>query len=519
MLKLKSFLSIFYLFFCISFNWSQPNMQPKKVTEKFFKDYENLKIITPAFKKKRGYTDYGELISFLEYYQSKYSNLLTLNYIGKSQKGFDIPVLRIKDDNNHNPTRIWIQAGLHGNESASTEGVLYLIAELLESHQDLLPSLDISIVPMANIDGYLRWSRYANNGLDLNRDQTKLMAPESVSLKKAFSDFSPQVALDFHEYTPFRRDFSNFGKVGISNIYDAMFLYSGNLNVPKNLRNFTEEVFIKNAGIKLDQYKFTHHPYFSTGKLNGEIVFNKGSDNARSSATSFALTNCISALIEVRGVRIGRSSFKRRTFITYLIGLSFIETTKAKINELRAELIKAKENTKDIYVKNQRTIYKDSIRVIDLEKNEAVNINVKFRDALKSKPDLVRKKPYAYLIKINNNNLVEKLKILGVEVHKLISDEKLKVDQYLVNDFHKVEKKYEKASLQRVSTILETKEVEFSKGTSVIFSNQKNSNLLFEVIEPEAPNSFVSWGVLKTRLNQTLPIYRISNYINLNYEK
>ena len=154
-----------------------------------------------------------------------------------------------------------------------------------------------------------------------------------------------------------------------------------------------------------------------------------------------------------------------------------------------------------------------------MEKNEAVNINVKFRDALKSKPDLVRKKPYAYLIKINNNNLVEKLKILGVEVHKLISDEKLKVDQYLVNDFHKVEKKYEKASLQRVSTILETKEVEFSKGTSVIFSNQKNSNLLFEVIEPEAPNSFVSWGVLKTRLNETLPIYRISNYINLNYEK
>lgn len=519
MLKLKSFLTIFYLLFCISFNWSQPNMQSKKVTEKFFKDYENLKIITPAFKKKKGYTDYGELISFLEYYQNKYSNFITLNYIGKSQKGYDIPVLRIKDNNDNNPTRIWIQAGLHGNESASTEGVLYLIAELLENHQDLLPNLDISIVPMANIDGYLRWSRYANNGLDLNRDQTKLMAPESVSLKKAFSDFSPQVALDFHEYTPFRRDFSNFGKVGISNIYDAMFLYSGNLNVPENLRAFTEEVFVKNAGLKLDQYNFTHHPYFSTGKLNGEIVFNKGSDNARSSATSFALTNCISTLIEVRGVRIGRSSFKRRTFITYLIGLSFLETTKDKIDELNTELKKAKENKKDIYVKNQRTIYNDSICVIDLEKNEAIGIKVKFRDALKSRPDLIRKKPYAYLIKMDNSNIIEKLKILGLEVHKLGSNTKLNVQEYFVNDYHKIEKKYEKASLQKVSTTLQVKELEFSKGTNLVFSNQKNSNLLFEVIEPEAPNSFISWGVLKTKQNETLPIYRISNYINLNYEK
>ena len=35
---------------------------------------------------------------------------------------------------------------------------------------------------MANIDGSIKQNRYASNGLDLNRDQTKLMAIESVSL-------------------------------------------------------------------------------------------------------------------------------------------------------------------------------------------------------------------------------------------------------------------------------------------------------------------------------------------------
>ena len=37
-------------------------MQPKKVTEKFFPEYEKLEV-TPGLQK-RGYTNYDELISF-----------------------------------------------------------------------------------------------------------------------------------------------------------------------------------------------------------------------------------------------------------------------------------------------------------------------------------------------------------------------------------------------------------------------------------------------------------------------
>ena len=510
---------IFTCLFAILSAFSQPNMQPKIVTDKFFKDYDELKIITPAFKKRKGYTNYEELISFLDVYKKKYSGLFKVNYLGESQKGYNIPIVYIKNEKDKNPVRVWIQAGLHGNESASTEGILYFIAELLDNHQHLLNNISIAIVPMANIDGYLRWSRYADNGLDLNRDQTKLMAQESVLLKKNFSKFSPEVALDFHEYTPFRRDFSGFGNTGISNFYDAMFLFSGNLNVPENLRTFTEEIFVKNAGIKLDKYNFSHYPYFSTTKLNGEIVFNKGSDNARSSATSFALTNCISTLIEVRGVRIGRSSFKRRTFITYLIALSYLETIQLKSDQLRDEIKVAQDIKKDIYVRNKRSIYEDSLKVIDLDKNELIKIPIKFRDALKSKPDLVRSKPYAYLISSDKPKIVEKLRILGLEVFKISEKKKLEVEQYKISEFQKAGKKYEKIFMQKVSTEINLTEINIDAGTHIVFTNQKNSNLLFEVLEPEAPNSFVSWGVLKTKLNETLPIYRIPNYINLNYEK
>ena len=235
-----------------------------------------------------------------------------------------------------------------------------------------------------------------------------------------------------------------------------MFLYTGNLNVPQNLRNYTKDVFVKNAGLTLDNYNFSHHPYVSTTKINGEIHFNKGSINSRSSATSFALTNTISTLVEVRGVRIGRSSFKRRTFVTYLVGLSYLETANAKPQEIRRQITQANETEKQIFVTSDRTVYSDSLQVIDLDQNELVKIGVTFRDALKATPQLIRKKPFAYIIK-EGKQIIEKLKVLGIEVSSLAASEIIDVEAYLIRDYYRVPKKYEKASLQRVSVNLVNK--------------------------------------------------------------
>ena len=44
-------------------------------------------------------------------------------------------------------------------------------------------------------------------------------------LKKAFSDYGAEVAVDFHEYRPFRKEFGLLGTDGICSIYDAMFMH------------------------------------------------------------------------------------------------------------------------------------------------------------------------------------------------------------------------------------------------------------------------------------------------------
>ena len=40
---------------------------------------------------------------------------------------------------------------------------------------------------------------------------------------------------------------------------------------------------------------------------------------------------------------------------------------------------------------------------------------------------------------------------------------------------------------------------------------KKESVWVQELLEPEAPNSFVSFGILRTKINEILPIYRLIN--------
>jgi hypothetical protein len=505
---------IILCFFCAICAMAQLNPQSKKITEKYFPDETSIQNVTPALQKDKGFTDYEELILFINNLKEKHNNLVTISYIGETQKGKNIPLVKItKQESKQEKIKVWMQGGLHGNEPASTEGLLYFMYELLNNpeYNYLLDKIELAIVPMANIDGYLKNNRNAANGLDLNRDQTKLMAPESVLLKEAFSSFNAEVGVDFHEYNPYRKDFTKLSSFGITSAYDIMFLYSGNLNVAKNLRNITDSLFVENARTILNTNKLSHHDYISTEDYHGEIQFNQGSNSARSSATSYALSNTISTLIEVRGVNLGRTSLKRRINTAFLIAMSYLKTAYENINYVKKEIAIAQNEFKKVTVTSAKDVYKDAIKVIDLDSDNLVDLEVTIRDALKSKPKLVRNVPLAYLIQLDQKDIISKLKTLGISVEIIEEDREIDVEAYKIITFESDTVLYENMKIQNVETQILNKSIRFPKGTYKIVTYQKNAPLLAEVLEPEAPNSFISFGVLKTELHQELPIYRIPN--------
>lgn len=493
---------------------AQMSPQSKKVTEKFFPEPDpDITINTPAFQKKKGYTSYEELIAFLNSNVSKHPNLMSISFIGTSQKGKEIPMVHInKKNDNDNKVKVWIQGGLHGNEMGSTESVLHIIDQLLNNaeYAYLLNKIELKMIPMANIDGYEKEDRYAANGLDLNRDQTKLNIKESVFLKQAFSDFGAEVALDLHEYKPYRKDYTALSTYGITSAYDAMFLYTGNLNVPENLRNYTKDRFVSAAKMVLDEHNLLHHDYISTTKFLGRIHFNQGSESSRSSATSYALTNCVSTLLEIRGVGIGRTSFKRRIQSASLIAFSYMNTAYENSEELKAEIATAEAAQGSAALVTKRKVYKDTIQTIDLDKNEMIDFKVTIRDALQLKLQKERPRPFAYFILPEQKAIINRLKTLGVEISLLQESKQFEVESYMVTEYEREAKKYEGVNRQTVSTELKIMTKSFPKGTAIVLMNQSNANMAMEVLEPEVKNSFITFEVIETKLGAELPIYRLT---------
>lgn len=509
---MKHLISIFCILFSLSLQ-AQFIPQSKKITNTFFPDTDEVLNTTPALQKKKGFTDYKELMRYLNTLVERHPENISLSIIGESQKGKQIPMLTLSVPNGKDKVKVFMQGGLHGNEPASTESMLYLMDRLLNdnTYKKLLNTIELAIIPMANIDGFIKNNRYAANGLDLNRDQTKLMAPESVALKQAFSDFNPHVAVDFHEYRPYRRDFARMGSFGVANMYDAMFLYSGNLNIPENLRNLTNDLFVQNARTALDKYNYTHYPYISTLKVDGEIHINQGSISSRSSASNYGLTNTIASLIEIRGVGLGKTSFKRRIHSSFLIAIAYLKTASENIELVKSEITKAVNQTNDIVVEQKRGIYTNQIKFIDIDAIAYTDLDMTIRDAWKARPVFKRKRPKAYIIEADQNEIIDKLKVLGADIDYLDEEKEYVVQCYHIDSRFEKQIRYEKMKLQTVEISLQEKKKIFPKGTAVIKMNQRRANLIAEVMEPEAPNSFVSFGVLKTEKGKILPIYRLLN--------
>ena len=79
---------LFYIPIFVAYNLVA--QQPKKLTEKFFPDFD-IEISTPAFQKKKGFTKYPEMMDFLNDFIKKSHGLCQMEFIGTSQNGFKIP--------------------------------------------------------------------------------------------------------------------------------------------------------------------------------------------------------------------------------------------------------------------------------------------------------------------------------------------------------------------------------------------------------------------------------------------
>jgi len=112
-------------------------------------------------------------------------------------------------------TRVYVQANIHGGEVEGKEALQMLLRDLAAgAHPQWTDSLVLLIAPIYNADGNdaVRITNRSDQhgplagvgeranaqGLDLNRDHTKLDSPEARSLVRLMTRYDPHVAIDLH---------------------------------------------------------------------------------------------------------------------------------------------------------------------------------------------------------------------------------------------------------------------------------------------------------------------------------
>jgi len=490
-----------------------------ELQKKVYPNPEGISFTTPTLSiDEDRFASYEEIMAWLDVRAQ--DSRMTRTIIGTTTRGLAVPMYCLRNDKKGRKVKIWLQGAIHGNEPAAAEALFMLTDYILQTPEGgrLLDRLEVYILPMANLDGYLANKRVSADGYDLNRDQTKFADPQSVMIKKAFLQVNPDVAVDFHEFQPNRPVKVHSDIPNAILYYDALFLPTGYPNVPQCLREATIRLLEEPCASALDASGYSHFEYFTISEKNGEMALTLNARSPQSSSTSYALSNAISFFLEIRGIGLGRLSLERRTHTGFIVARTVLESSYAHHREILRIVRKAIRQTRR--GKDPVTVCFHSrekrlpVSFLDVEKAAPVVLeNVLVLDAREPQAELERRRPAAYLIDASQTRAVENLRTLGVEVTPLATPQRFRaVEAYRVSGRTEADKPWEKIRRVTVRTETETADGDFPAGTWLVRLDQENANYAVSVLEPESENGFVSFRVIEAHEGERLPIYRVKYY-------
>lgn len=421
-------------------------------------------------------------------------------------------MLSKKSDDSRRKARLWLQGALHGNEPAGPQ-VLYRTAlHLLDSN--LLDSMEVMIVPVANPEGYSSHRRTADNGSDLNRDFSKLTHAHTRALMSAFATFNPDVAVDIHEYNPQRREFAKKTGHAVVTDRDVLLLPTGHLNVDTALRRLSADVFVPGIRDALEARLYSSDIYFAprTG-ADGTVTLTRGATSPRSTSTSWALAGTASVFIEIKGIRLGPEAFDRRVDCGTTAVASILDRIYRDKSDILATVDSARqracEATGDIALKTTPLSTVTEVPFTDAATGAATVDTFVTNDMLGQQVLTKRLRPYAYLLHNPDSTISGKLDALGIEYTLLDKAAKRDVTAYTVDNMTVSDTEWEGLHTVDADVSLMPCLREFGPDYITVPVSQPRGNLVVTLLEPDSPQGFVNFGVITAYNGKELPIYRI----------
>ena len=483
------------------------------------------KYTTPAFDgtdAAHEFTTQDEMVAYMKEMDAQSDDMYLYSAGTTPNYKFDIPLAiftetAIPEDatleeaadlvNANGKTTVWYQSQIHPNEPAAGEGALVVVTDLVTDPETaaLLDDINIVVVPRINPDGSYLFSRATYDGFDMNRDHMSLKAAELAQLHTAYRLFMAEVVVDTHEFT----------------FYGAK--TAGYMNDSNDIETTPATSLNNNAAVTdfaLDMCGYT----FEQLKDAGLRVYHYGqTSNNPIGRAYFGLYDCLSFLVETRGIGAGKTNFERRVFSQETAVLSYLTYAAEHSEEIKELVADAREETiakgatydeDDVLVLYQtasgetQTDYEGTL--IKYNMDGTVHSSETDTMALYDNIERSRIRPTAYVIPADLENIDKILYILdnqGAEYYRLSDGSRATLEQYYYVG------PYEKRGIE--AGLRDAERVRFSNGAYVIPMDQVAGNVIAMLMEPDVTDSngydgsLYQYGVIDyDEETMNFPIYR-----------
>ena len=420
-----------------------------------------------------------------------------------------------------NKRTLLINNGIHPGEPDGIDATMMLFRDLAEGKVKTPKNVALATIPIYNIGGSLNrntTSRTNQNGpkaygfrgnarnYDLNRDFIKCDTKNAKTFTQIFHLVKPDVFIDTHV--------SN----GADYQYTLTHLFTQHNKLGDKLGNYLHTEMMPKLEQKLAKKDWDITPYVNVFNTVPEKGFSQFLDYPRYSTGYTTLFNTLGMMVETHMLK----PYKQRVEGTYELLKSMIEITDAdseKIKALRQEMPllmhKNSRYTLSWEVDTTKTstlnfkgyeanMIKSDVTSFDrlkYDRTKPFNKQVTYQNFFK--PKLKVEIPSAYVIPQGWHNVIDLLKLNGIEMKSFEKDTSFTVEAYRILDYKTRKTPYE-GHYQHydISVSKSEKNVRFRKGDYLISTNQDGFRYLMATLEPQAPDSFFNWNFFDTILQQ-----------------
>ncbi|CAM3971786.1 M14 family metallopeptidase [Pseudoalteromonas byunsanensis] len=489
--------------------------------------------LTTDFELSKGMNspDYQQTMAFVERLVAANPTQFKAINIGYSNSGRAVKMLIASEQshftasmikNNNKPTLL-IQAGIHAGEIDGKDAAFMMLRDIaLGKRRDLLSKVNILFIPILNVDGHERRSKYNRinqrgpvemgfrtnaNNLNLNRDYTKLDTPEVQAILKVIDEYQPDLYLDVHVTD------------GADYQYDITYGFNPEFASESPAIARVLETQIKPVIDKALEQQ---------GHIPGPLVFAMDKRDFKKGIAGWVATprfsNGWGDLAGVPTILVENHSlkpYKQRVLGTYVLYDGLISALSKYQTQLD-EAVTAEQNNrpeqlivKRAYAKQPDTIpfkgitYKLFQSAISGQ-TEAKYLGEKIQyDALPIywQKDVVTQVevPDAFYIPPAYPEIVEKLQLHGIKVTK-IEQSPESIDTLIsanVTNYEFAKAPFEGRFMVEASFSFDKVKAPELSGWYKVSTEQKRGKLATHLLHPQAPDSFFSWGEFNTIFQRT----------------